>query len=245
MTTSRFEEQTASAVREEELRGEYARAAENLKADLSAEASQHFFYLEQQQNSFAQAPLRTVESALGCEHASAQENLQQEYLRQVRGLHSELQIAQGHFSDLIAQERAAKGQELEALRRELAEKSQLTRKQADDLQQNARMHRETLAAPEPWKIHCDELTEQFNAERLELTQQISDKERDIDDLSAKFIEASEKLEQWDIWWQEGSTAQVAREVEPIDRQHPEGLTTINCRGGTATAASYSTCTVSA
>ena len=31
---------------------------------------------------------------------------------------------------------------MEALRRELAEKAQLTREQASDLQQNARMHRE-------------------------------------------------------------------------------------------------------
>ena len=104
------------------------------------------------------------------------------------------------------------------------------------MQQNAKMHRalqeddearahETLAAQaERWKIHCGELTEQFE---VALTQEVSEKERDIDDLSAKFIEASEKLEQRDIWWQqEGSTAREAREVEPIDRQNPEGLTTI-------------------
>ena len=49
-------------------------------------------------------------------------------------------------------------------------------------------------------------------------------ERDIDDLSAKFIEASEKLEQWENWWKEGSMD--AREAEPIARQQ-DGLRTIS------------------
>ena len=44
--THELEEQTASAVREEELRTEYARAADNLRAELSAEAAQHFQQLE-------------------------------------------------------------------------------------------------------------------------------------------------------------------------------------------------------
>ena len=47
--TFEFEEQTAAAVREEELRTEYARAADNLRAELSAEAAQHFQHLEQEQ----------------------------------------------------------------------------------------------------------------------------------------------------------------------------------------------------
>ena len=75
--TFELEEQTASAVREEQLRGEYAQAADALRTD--------------QQNIFAQSRLRTVESALGCEYASAQQNLQQQYLSQVQGLHHELQ----------------------------------------------------------------------------------------------------------------------------------------------------------
>ena len=91
---------------------------------------------------FAQARLRTVESALGTEYASAQQNLQQQYLTQAKGLHNELQTAQRHFSDQLAQERAAKGQETEALRRKLAETAQLIGEQANDLQQNAKLHRE-------------------------------------------------------------------------------------------------------
>ena len=83
--TFELEEQTASAVREEQLRGEYAQAAETLRAELSEEAAQRFQYLEQQQNIFAQARLRTVESALGTEYAQAQQNLQQQYLTQVQG----------------------------------------------------------------------------------------------------------------------------------------------------------------
>ena len=73
--TYELEEQTASAVREEQLRGEYAQAAEALRTELSEEAAQRFQYLEQQQNIFAQARLRTVESALGTEYAPAQQNL--------------------------------------------------------------------------------------------------------------------------------------------------------------------------
>ena len=115
--TYELEEQAAAAVREEELRNEHAREAQILRAVLSAEAAQHFQHLEQQQNIFAQARLRTVESALGTEYAQAQQNLQQQYLTQVQGLHNELQTAQRQFSDQLAQERAAKGQEVEALRR--------------------------------------------------------------------------------------------------------------------------------
>ena len=233
--TFELEEQTAAAVREEELRSEYAQEAENLRATLSAEAAQHFQHLEHQQNIFAQARLRTVESALGTEYAQAQQNLQQQCLTQVQGLHNELQTAQRQFSQLLSQERAVKNQEMDALRRELAEKAQLTREQANDLQQNARMHREmheneearaheTLAAQaERWKIHCDALTQQRDAGMAEYAERVSEMERDMDELSAKYIEVSEKLEQWDLWWQEASTN--AREAETAGI-YPEGLTTI-------------------
>ena len=109
--------------------------ADNLQAELSEEAAQYFQHLEHQQNVFAQARLRTVEAALGTEHAQAQQNLQLQYLTQVQGLHNELQAAQRQFADSISQERAAKGQEKDAQRRELAEKNQLIRKQANGLQE--------------------------------------------------------------------------------------------------------------
>ena len=41
-----------------------------------------------------------------------------------------------------------------------------------------------------WKTHCEELTRQFEAERLEYAEQIFVKERDTDEFSEKFIEAS-------------------------------------------------------
>ena len=197
------------------LRSEHARAADNLRAELSAEAAQHFQHLEQQQSVFAQARLRTVESALGTEYASAQQNLQQQYLTQVQGLHNELQTAQRHFYDQLAQERAAKGQELEAPKRELAEKAQIIREQVHDLQENARMHREMHANEEArahetlamqasqWQTHCGQVTQQYDAEMAECAEKVSKMERDLDELSAKYIEASEKqqkLEQWDTWW---------------------------------------------
>ena len=233
--TFELEEQTASAVREAQLRDEYAQAASELRTALSEEAAQRFQYLERQQNIFAQARLRTVESALGTEYAQAQQNLQQQYLTQVQGLHNELQTAQRQFSEQLSLERAANNQEMEALRRELAGKAQLIREQANDLQQNARMHREmheneearaheTLAAQaERWKIHCDALTQQCDAGMASYAERVAEMERDMDELSGKYIEASEKLEQWDLWWQEASTQ--AREAETTVR-HPEGLTTI-------------------
>ena len=106
--TFELEEQTASAVREAQLRDEYAQAASELRTELSEEAAQRFQYLEHQQNIFARARLRTVESALGTEYAQAQQNLQQQYLTQVQGLHNELQTAQRQFSEQLSQEREAK-----------------------------------------------------------------------------------------------------------------------------------------
>ena len=47
----------------------------------------------------------------------------------------------------------------------------------------------------------------------------------MDELSAKYIEVSEKLEQWDLWWQEASTIWNAREAENTGI-YPEGLKTI-------------------
>ena len=140
--TFELEEQTAATVREEELRNEYAQAAAALRTELSEEAAQRFQYLEYQQSIFAQARLRTVESA------SAQQNLQQQYLTQVQGLHQELQTAQRQFAESISQERAANGRELDTLRQELAEKNQLIREQANDLQQDAKLHRERHANEE-------------------------------------------------------------------------------------------------
>ena len=233
--TFELEEQTAATVREAHLRDEYAQAASELRTELSEEAAQRFQYLEHQQNIFAQARLRTVESALGTEYAQAQENLQRQYLTQVQGLHNELQTAQRQFSERISQERTEKDQEIEALTRELAGKAQLAREQADDLQKNVRMHREmheneearvheTLAAQaEQWKIHCDALTQQCDAGMAQYAERIAELEREIEELSGKYIETSEKLEQWDLWWQESGTQ--AREAE-TSGLCPEGLETI-------------------
>ena len=93
--TYELEEQTASAVWEEELRTEYARAADNLRAELSAALPAP----RTTAKFFAQARLRTVESALGTEHAQAQQNLQQQYLTQVQGLQCTMncRLLKGNF----------------------------------------------------------------------------------------------------------------------------------------------------
>ena len=213
--TFELEEQTASAVREAELQEEYAQAASALRTELSEEAAQRFQYLEHQQSIFAQARLRTVESALGCEYATAQQNLQQQYLTHVQGLHQELQTAQRQFEDSISRERASNGQELDALRRELAEKNQLIREQANDLQQDEKLRREwqtnhearaheTLAMQSSqWKSHCEELTQHYEAQVALDAERISEMERDLDDVSSK---------QWETWWKEGSTGQRDAQV---------------------------------
>ena len=59
--TYELEEQAASAIREEQLRSEYAIAAEQLLQELSAQQFQH---LEKEQMFFAQARLRTALLAL-------------------------------------------------------------------------------------------------------------------------------------------------------------------------------------
>ena len=70
-----------------------------------------------------------------------------------------------------------------------------------------------------WKIHCDELTQHCNAETARYAEKVSEMEQDLDDLSSRFIETSEKLEQWENWWKEGSTGSTdAQAAEPIDRQ---------------------------
>ena len=73
------------------------------------------------------------------------------------------------------------------------------------------------------EIHCDALTQQCDAGMASYAERVAEMECDMDELSGKYIEASEKLEQWDLWWQEASTQ--AREAETTVR-HPEGLTTI-------------------
>ena len=153
----------------------------------------------------------------------------------MQGLHHELQTAQRRFEETTSQERASNGQELDALRRELADKNQLIREQANDLQQNEKLRREwqahhgaraheTLAVQaSQWKSHCEELTQQYDAQVARDAERTSEMERDLDDLTSKFIDASEKLEQWETWWKEGSTGQMDAQVaEPIDRQQ-EGL----------------------
>ena len=92
---------------------------------------------------------------------------------------------------------------METLRREPAERQQLIREQANDLQQNAKIAsrkrhaneearaHETLAMQaSQWQTHCDQLTQQCDAEMAEYAEKVSEMERDLDELSAKYIEAS-------------------------------------------------------
>ena len=97
----------------------------------------------------------------------------------------------------ISQERASNGQELDALRRELAEKNQLIREQANDLQQDEKLRREwhtnqearvqeTLAMQaSQWKSHCEELTQHYDAQVALDAERVSEMERDLDELSSK------------------------------------------------------------
>ena len=89
--------------------------------------------------------------------------------------------------------------------------------------EEARVHETLAAQAEQWKIHCDQLTQQCDAGMASYAERVAELERDMDELSAKYIEASEKLEQWDLWWQESSMN--AREAENSGT-YPEGLTTI-------------------
>ena len=49
--------------------------------------------------------------------------------------------------------------------------------------EEARAHETLAMQASQWKIHCDQLTQQFETERLERAENISGMERDLDDLS--------------------------------------------------------------
>ena len=64
-----------------------------------------------------------------------------------------------------------------------------------------------------WKSHCKHLKREEERQIFEV--QVAEKDREIDELSTKDIEAAVQLEHWESWWQEGSTDKVERQ-EPID-----------------------------
>ena len=69
--------------------------------------------------------------------------------------------------------------------------------------EETRVHETLAMQASQWKSHCEELTQQYEAQVAQDAERISEMERDLDDLSSKFIEASEKLEQWESWWNRG------------------------------------------
>ena len=89
--------------------------------------------------------------------------------------------------------------------------------------EQARVHETLAAQASQWQTHCDQLTQQYDAGMASYAERVAELERDMDELTGKYIEASEKLEQWDLWWQESGTQ--AREAENSGT-YPEGLTTI-------------------
>ena len=60
--------------------------------------------------------------------------------------------------------------------------------------QEARAHETLAMQASQWKIHCEELTQQCDAETARYAERISEMERDLEDVSSRYIEASEKLE---------------------------------------------------
>ena len=111
--TFELEEQTASAVREEQLRGEYAQAADALRTELSEEAAHNASSTSSSSKIF----LHRLDLGQSSQHWVANTQVRSRTcssstLTQVQGLHNELQTAQRQFSDQLSQERAAKGQEI-------------------------------------------------------------------------------------------------------------------------------------
>ena len=66
------------------------------------------------------------------------------------------------------------------------------------IEKEARAHGTLALQASQWQTHCDKLTQQYDAEMAECAEKVAEMERDLDELSAKCIEASEKLEHWDI-----------------------------------------------
>ena len=112
-------EHTASTVREAQLQQEYQEATAQLQAELSAAATQQLQYAELEHRLYAEARLRTAETALGSEYSQSQAAMQGQYLQQVQEVNSELLASQRRFEEAIHRESSAHAEEVDKLRREL------------------------------------------------------------------------------------------------------------------------------
>ena len=214
--TYELEESTASAVREAQLQQEYNVAAAQLAAEFSAGASQQLQYMEHKQRMHAEARIRTIESALGCEHQQTQANFQQQYLQQVQEANAEFQASHLKYEDAIRHESRAHADELDKLRREFAEKQCLIEEQASDLRTGARQqksvgeqHSELLSAERgrsqenlalqarKWKEHSESITEDAEEALPSSRAERDEAETEIDHLSSALIDARTELEEWD------------------------------------------------
>ena len=233
--TYELEESTASAVREAQLQQEYNAAAAQLAAELSAGASQQLQYMEHEQRMHAEARIRTIESALGSEYQQTQANLQQQYLQQVQEVNAELQASHWKYEDAIRHESRVHADELDKLRRELAEKQRLIEEQASDLRTGVRQqkslgeqHSELLSAErgrfqenlalqaQKWKEYSESITEDAEAALLSSRAERDEAETEIDHLSSALIDARTELEEWDEWYASHYPPEGVREQELLE-----------------------------
>ena len=77
-------------MREAQYQEEYEHAAQQLSAELNAQAAQQLQYLETEQRAYAQARLSTLESGLAMEYSQTQAAMQMAYLNQVQEVNSHL-----------------------------------------------------------------------------------------------------------------------------------------------------------
>ena len=213
-----LEETTASAVREAQLKQEYNTAAAQLAAELSAGASQQLQYMEHEQRMHAEARIRTIESAVGSEHRQTQANLQQQFLQQVQEVNAEVQASHQKYEDAIRHESRVHADELDKLRRELANKQRLIEEQASVLRTGVRQHKsmgeqhselpsseqgrfqENLALQaQKWKEYSESITEDAEEALLSSRAERDEAETEIDHLSSALIDARTELEEWDAW----------------------------------------------
>ena len=233
--TYELEETTASAVREAQLQQEYNAAAAQLAAELSAGASQQLQYMEHEQRMHAEARIRTIESALGSEYQQTQANLQQQYLQQVQEAKAELQASHWKYEDAIRHESRVHADELDKLRRELAEKQCLIEEQASDLRTGVRQqkslgeqHSELLSAErgrfqenlalqaQKWKEYSESITEDAETALLSSRAERDEAETEIDHLSSALINARTELEEWDEWHASHYPPEGVREQELLE-----------------------------
>ena len=228
--TYELEESTAAAVREAQYQEEYEHAAQQLSAELNAQAAQQLHYLETEQRAYAQARLSTMESGLAMEYSQTQAAMQMAYLNQVQEVNSHLSQAEARYQGAIHQQNQSHEAQLSQLRRELLQAQTKAEKATEELQKlkrdASRVHAEerdsakrTLSTQaELWQAHLEHVTQEAESAIQLLESEQNSSLREIDSLSRELIHSKTELEEWETWYSDEGRDQENEADPPIASQ---------------------------